>query len=200
MSGIIGILSALRRAIAGGSYGTPLHQLLFTGADHDTTTTDSGSAAATVTFVGNAEILSNRLALDGAGDYLTLPTSFNTTTDDWVIRGVANCPVFNNALVTGNSGGGGFYFEIYGGAFVVGDGSTNPINVSATGVSAGVDFAWEVSHLAGTLRLKVDGVLKASVANTLNSLAVTTLNIGARTGLGIYFTGELDSLEVFVNP
>ena len=189
-------------ASSGGSpgYGTPLHQLLFTGTDGSTAITDSGSAAATVTVVGNANIQGNRLALDGAGDYVSFPTSFNLQSDEWVIRGDATLDAFASAFFAGNSGGGNFYFNIYAGSFLVGDGSTNQISLAVTGITLGVNFTWHVENIGGTLTLKINGVVKSSVANTLASTTISTLHVGARTGIPVYLDGSMDNVEVFVNP
>ena len=181
-------------------YGTPLHQLLFTGSNGSTSITDSGSAGATVTVVGDAQIQSNRLALDGSGDYVSLPTSFTTLADDWVIRGDATLDAFESAFFSGNSGGGNFYFNIYAGSFLVGDGTTNPISLAVSGVTLGVNFTWQVENIAGVLKLKIDGVVKSSVPNTLSNYTITTLYIGSRPGIPIYTDGSIDNVEVFVNP
>lgn len=48
-------------------------QSLFTGSDGSTSFTDDSTNAATVTVVGNAQILSNKLELDGTTDWIRVP-------------------------------------------------------------------------------------------------------------------------------
>lgn len=53
-------------------------QFIGTNGTSPTTTVDFSSYAHTITYAGNAQIQSNKLSLDGDGDYVTVPSNTNT--------------------------------------------------------------------------------------------------------------------------
>lgn len=73
---LVRIGSFLSRPLAGGGGApAPVLRVPFDGSDGATVAVDTSPSAHVLTFVGNAAISSNALALDGTGDYVSLPNS-----------------------------------------------------------------------------------------------------------------------------
>lgn len=170
----------------------------FTGPNGSTTFTDQSSSAHTLTALGNAQIQSSKLDLDGSGDYVSSPDSA-----DWVLTGDFCLEIFG--VVFDNIASGSTliaqyesissrrsWWFLYSGnlspkrfqlIFSTDGGAVTTALHNFTAV-AGVPYAICVERSGTTVRLYVNGVMIGSStygSTTFNTTA--PLTIGAANPL-----------------
>jgi hypothetical protein len=181
----------------------------FTGANGSTSFTDIGPYARTLTAVGNAQIQSNKLELDGSGDYVTVPDSslFTLSGTDFTIEAFGvQADAFATAatLVSKyNSSGSAraWIFQLSGTGLSYSswsDGSTLSDSLGApTTITIGNVYDLAVVREGTTVSLYIDGVLFASGtfdAQTADTSAL--LVIGAQASPANYLNGRLSAVRI----
>lgn len=174
------------------------------GTDGSTTFTDQKGK--TVTAVGNAQIDtaekkygSGSMQLDGNGDYASVSSSsamdFGTSTDftveAWVYITGTNSP---NFVTVANRT---YYFGLYLGALVVGNGVENVFLLSPS--FDGYRDKWtHVAHTrtGSTHRVFLDGVLKNTNTSSQAYGATTDIYIGQDPYFGAILSGWIDDVRV----
>ena len=143
------------------------------------------------------------LNLDGAGDYIIASsaepfTSGSVTVSTWVkVTGLTG--IWNPLLTQHDATNDGYYFYIYEDkpAFTVMMGGTSAAAYSPETIG------WnEWHHLAGTndgstIRLYVDGGVKASASSTGLTGVDDTLHIGYDYSSSAYFSGLIDDVRIY---
>jgi len=140
------------------------------------------------------------MAFDGTGDYLKQPTSVNLsfgsgdfTLECWAyFTSVANFPTLTDSRVTSASTAG---FNLGLSTAKVQIYSTSQILIGATALSANTWYHIAVTRASGTLKIWLNGVQDATVANSTN-WSDTTFLVGATPTPTNYMTGYIDDLRI----
>ncbi len=194
---------------------TPFNGLLlhFNGSNGSTTFTDSGAGALTISPNGNASISTVQSKFggasglfDGTGDYLSVPSTLNTA-----LNGTFTMELFvyqtsypnaypcliSRATTWGSSNDYSLYANHASAAnkysfWLYAFSSTVPMLVSTSNVSLNTWTHIAVTKDDNVWRLFVNGVLEATVTNTLN----ITTNSAEPCIIGNGFCGYIDELRV----
>jgi hypothetical protein len=137
---------------------------------------------------------------DGTGDYLSLPTSNSTLllgSGDFSVEAFFYMTTRNalNTIYSYGTGSGNFRLFIESTKLTIWNGSTTLFTYTFT-FPTNSWFHLVVTRASGTLRIFIDGVLRANGANSTNFNA-GTLQIGADAGGNLY-TGYLSSSRIVV--
>lgn len=191
--------------------GAIVLQVEFDGADNATTATDDSASAHTLTFSGNAKILSNKLELDGTNDLILLADS-----DDWHWANGDFCVEFFGVEFDDTSGSRVLMSQgnAYSGSterswiFTHAAGVGLQYNFSVTGSDSNIDqmdYECTTGHVYYICFERIGGILRCYVgvdgadanvvyqaANTLNlSNSPTSPRIGTRRSSG----AEIDDFD-----
>lgn len=194
-----------------GKLGLGLH---FNGANGSTSFADV--AGNTVTAIGNAQISTAQSVFsgasglfDGAGDGLNIPDSpiLRPGAGDFMLRfwqrysaltGYQTLYSKGYAVAGGilvQTGNGDGKINVYQGA------STTLVAAESGGtVNSGQWYCIEIERTSGVLKIRRDGTQVASVSNTTDYNATSTVYIGGGSATGFnnyYFNGYLDDLEFY---
>jgi hypothetical protein len=157
--------------------------------------------------VGDAQVSTTQvkfdtgsMKFDGTGDYLKQPASVNLsfgsgdfTLECWAyFTSVANFPTLTDSRVTSASTTG---FNLGLSTAKVQIYSTSQILIGATALSANTWYHIAVTRASGTLKIWLNGVQDATVANSTN-WSDTTFLVGATPTPTNYMTGYIDDLRV----
>jgi len=143
---------------------------------------------------------SGSMAFDGTGDYLKQPASVNLsfgsgdfTLECWAyFTSVANFPTLTDSRVTSSSTAG---FNLGLSTAKVQIYTTSQVLIGATTLSANTWYHIAVTRASGTLKIWLNGVQDATVANSTN-WSDTTFLVGATPTPTNYMTGYIDDLRV----
>lgn len=194
-----------RGAVGGDPYWSSVVALLhMDGADGGTTFTDQKGH--TFTAAGNAQIDTAQSKFggasglfDGSGDFISTPSSsdwaYGTgdfTWECWVRLATA---AGNQYIIEHGSNGGTLSYN--GGLtyYNATTGTGSPLYTTAPALTAGTWHHIAVARQGGTTRLFVDGVLKASGADSHN-YGPQILYIGTYGGGGFTLNGHDDDLRI----
>lgn len=185
-------------------FGSVVALLHFDGTDGSTTFTDVKGHV--FTPAGNAQIDTAQSKFggasglfDGTGDYISTPSSadfaYGTGDLTWELWVRLATTAGNQYILDHGSNGGTLQYN--GGLqyYNATTGTGSPLYTTKPALTAGTWHHIAVSRSAGTTRLFVDGVLKASGADSRN-YAAQALRFGYYGGGGFGFSGHLDEVRI----
>lgn len=155
----------------------------------DTSNHPAGSSASGL-FTGSSQTLSITETFNFGGANL------------WTIEFDLYLPslLVANAFVAAPIGDGSqLYLQTQAGVFYVGDGATNIVAVSMTGVLGMSAATWCKVKVtfdgSGTCKVYIDNVLKTTQTGTINSHAQTGFEIGGRESSGFFLAGNMANFK-----
>jgi len=213
------MLGASRAALIGVAKGDPFYSstsliLQFEGSNGATTTTDESPIGHTITFNGDAQISTTQKAdgvsslyLDGAGDFLLLPTHVSLDlTGDFTIELKFYTAFAAPGITFGLNQSGGdraaqtvffdgsdlkFYSSSDGSNWDIADAVT-----MLSGVSIGAWNSCAVTRSGNTYSLYANGTRTATFTNSSTPVSGLTNRIGVDNALSAYFNGYIDQVRI----
>lgn len=186
--------------------------LTFDGANGSTTITSTFGW--TWTAYGNAQIQSNKLSLDGAGDYIENAQVTTLGDGGWTLEGDYTFSVLpaaasrSSVVLFSNASNYGAYLALYNNAgtiksevYLSSNGTAYDISNGGVGTKTSwvaatkYHFALTYDPTAGKIYVYVDGVLDQTITTSSKICALAKAGIGSNGAAGSYLNGTVENFR-----